>query len=488
MRITQARSRTSRGRAGRARRPAGTAAAVASVACLLLVGAGVTAGVPAAQAAKGAGHTTDQGPGSGQDAYPTQEQVRAAQADARDAASRVASIQASLALANQQLEAAAMAAEQASEVYNGARWRVEQATEALAAARKDADRADRQVAAQRDQLATLVASSYQDGGDVTAVNAVLGADGPEALMGQMLAYEGASSSAEADIQQFSATATLAEVFRAQAVTAQAEQERLLAEATDARAAAASAADAAQQAASSIAAQKSALVGQLAALEGISVQLAQERQTALEEIERERAAQEAADRAAAQAAAEAAAEAAAAAAAEPDPPADSGSTPAPTAPVTPPPATPPASPPPVTPPPVAPPVVAPPPPVTPPATQGGAAAAVAFARAQLGEPYVWGAAGPSSWDCSGLMMGAWQAGGVSLPHYSVAQYDATTPISVGQLQPGDLVFWGTTSSPSSIHHVAMYLGDGLIIHAPRTGRPVAIESMYYWIPPNFFGRV
>ena len=124
----------------------------------------------------------------------------------------------------------------------------------------------------------------------------------------------------------------------------------------------------------------------------------------------------------------------------------------------------------------------------PATNGGAAAAIAFARAQLGEPYQWGAAGPGSWDCSGLMMGAWAQGGVSLPHYSAAQYAASTPISSSQLRPGDLVFWGTTSSPSSIHHVAMYLGNGMIIHAPRTGRPVSIDSMYYWIPPNFFGRV
>ena len=86
------------------------------------------------------------------------------------------------------------------------------------------------------------------------------------------------------------------------------------------------------------------------------------------------------------------------------------------------------------------------------------------------------------------MGAWAAGGVSLPHYSVAQYDATTPISVGELRPGDLLFWGTTSSPSSIYHVALYIGDGMMVHAPRTGRPVVIESMYYWIAPNFFGRV
>ncbi|MGB0101272.1 MAG: C40 family peptidase, partial [Nocardioides sp.] len=124
---------------------------------------------------------------------------------------------------------------------------------------------------------------------------------------------------------------------------------------------------------------------------------------------------------------------------------------------------------------------------PPAPASGASGAIAFARAQVGEPYRWGAAGPSAWDCSGLTMGAWAAGGKSLPHYSVAQYDQATPISAGQLQPGDLVFWGSSSSPSSIYHVALYVGNGTIIHAPRTGRPVTEESMYYWIPPNFHAR-
>ena len=98
-----------------------------------------------------------------------------------------------------------------------------------------------------------------------------------------------------------------------------------------------------------------------------------------------------------------------------------------------------------------------------------------------------AAGPDSWDCSGLTMGAWQAGGKSLPHYSVAQYDQSTPISPGDLRPGDLVFWGDSSSPSSIFHVALYAGDGMIVHAPRPGRNVELVSMYYWITPNFYAR-
>ncbi len=85
------------------------------------------------------------------------------------------------------------------------------------------------------------------------------------------------------------------------------------------------------------------------------------------------------------------------------------------------------------------------------------------------------------------MGAWRAGGISLPHYSVAQYAESTPISSRSLRPGDLVFWGSSSSPSSIYHVALYVGHGMIIQAPRTGENVEEVSMYYWITPNFYAR-
>jgi cell wall-associated NlpC family hydrolase len=111
-----------------------------------------------------------------------------------------------------------------------------------------------------------------------------------------------------------------------------------------------------------------------------------------------------------------------------------------------------------------------PPVNVPAS-GGAATAVAAARSRLGSPYVWAAAGPSTFDCSGLTMYAWAAAGVSLPHSSSLQFSSGTKVSVSALQPGDLVFYG-----SPIHHVALYVGGGQVIHAPQTGDVVRYASV------------
>lgn len=114
-------------------------------------------------------------------------------------------------------------------------------------------------------------------------------------------------------------------------------------------------------------------------------------------------------------------------------------------------------------------------VDPPATNvpvsGRAAAAVAAARAQLGKPYVWAASGPGSFDCSGLTMYAWAAAGVSLPHSSRMQISAGTRVARSELKPGDLVFYG-----SPIHHVAIYVGGGQVIHAPTSGDVVRYASV------------
>jgi peptidoglycan DL-endopeptidase CwlO len=104
--------------------------------------------------------------------------------------------------------------------------------------------------------------------------------------------------------------------------------------------------------------------------------------------------------------------------------------------------------------------------------GGAAKAVAFAKAQVGEPYSFGGTGPGSWDCSGLTMVAWAQAGVSLPHSSSAQYDATRHISRGELQPGDLIFYY-----SPISHVAIYVGGGMQVAATHTGDFVRLQSLH-----------
>ncbi len=102
-----------------------------------------------------------------------------------------------------------------------------------------------------------------------------------------------------------------------------------------------------------------------------------------------------------------------------------------------------------------------------------AKALAFAKKQLGEPYRFGAAGPSSWDCSGLTGGAWKAAGVNLPHNAAAQYRRGAHISKSHLKKGDLVFF--YSGPS---HVGIYAGGGKIIHAPRPGSKVSYIKMAY----------
>jgi peptidoglycan DL-endopeptidase CwlO len=121
-----------------------------------------------------------------------------------------------------------------------------------------------------------------------------------------------------------------------------------------------------------------------------------------------------------------------------------------------------------------PTPAPPPAAAPPVdvpASGGAATAVAAAKSKLGSPYVWAAAGPDSFDCSGLTMWAWAQAGVSLPHSSSMQYGSGTKVSVSSLQPGDLVFYG-----SPIHHVAIFVGGGQVIHAPQTGDVVRYASV------------
>jgi cell wall-associated NlpC family hydrolase len=100
-------------------------------------------------------------------------------------------------------------------------------------------------------------------------------------------------------------------------------------------------------------------------------------------------------------------------------------------------------------------------------------ALAFARTQVGKPYVWGATGPGSYDCSGLTQAAWKAAGVDLPRTTWDQVNVGTTVPLADIKPGDLVFFY-----DDISHVGLYVGNGMMIHAPKPGAYVREESIFY----------
>ena len=104
--------------------------------------------------------------------------------------------------------------------------------------------------------------------------------------------------------------------------------------------------------------------------------------------------------------------------------------------------------------------------------GRGGAAVAFALAQVGDSYGYGATGPNAWDCSGLTSGAWRAAGVSVPRTSQGQVYGLPRVSLNDLQPGDIIgYYGGAS------HVGLYIGNGQVVHSSRPGRPVSVVSLY-----------
>jgi cell wall-associated NlpC family hydrolase len=112
-----------------------------------------------------------------------------------------------------------------------------------------------------------------------------------------------------------------------------------------------------------------------------------------------------------------------------------------------------------------------------------AVALEWAFSELGKPYVWAATGPNTFDCSGLTQFVWRQAGVTIPRVAAAQDSWSIPVPLSRLLPGDLVFYGKTD----IHHVGIYIGDGLMINAPHTGDVVRVSSIW-WSDLAGFGRV
>jgi cell wall-associated NlpC family hydrolase len=405
---------------------------------------------------------------------PTQAQVDRAKADVAEKLTSVARLEAALAAATARMEQASIAAESASEAYNGAMWRLDEARKESQQAQLKARQAAESVERQRDGIVQLVTDSYQNGTELNTATAMMSDEGPKGLMNRYGVVESAGDSMQARYDAFRTASAVAEKYVAKAARAKDHQKSLTAEAKALAVAAGQAAAAAGAAANQISDQKQQLIQAVAKAENISVGLATRRHAALERIAAQKAAQaarakEAAQQAALQKAAQQAkkkAEAAKPAKQSTDTGGHSDSGGGSTSPA---------------------PSPAPPPVANPAPNQRVAIQrVVAYAKKQLGRPYQWGASGPSRFDCSGLTMRAWGQGGVALPHYSVAQFAQSTRIAMTDARAGDLLFWSNDGSPSGIHHVALYLGGGQFIEAPRTGLNVRYNSIYNWYP-DFVAR-
>lgn len=393
---------------------------------------------------------------------PSKHQIDEAQGHVVSAERSVEAIEAELARADHHLEQLAMAAEMASEAYNGALLTWQSARADAVAARERVERAGRNAALARRQLAGYLVTTDSSGADLTTFSTALTEGGPRRLLRDLTEADASRRTLDSRLQEVRATSRLVEVYSVQAEAALADSQQARRAAETARRQAADAVAAQQSAVAEMADERKALLAELADAQRISVALATQRQEALErrraEHRRERLRLEMLAQQRQEEREQRRLELLALA--EQRQNSDSGSTSLPSSPL----------------------------PTPPPVSSGTASDALAFARAQLGDPYVWGAAGPGSWDCSGLTMGAWANAGVALPHYSVAQYYSTTPVSYSSLQPGDLIFWSSDASdPDTIFHVGLYIGSGMMIHAPRTGRDVEVQDVWYWESPDFFTR-
>lgn len=398
--------------------------------------------------------------------FPSKQQVDAARERARDAAASVGQVQARLAGADERLRKLEVDAQAAVEVYNTAVYRRTRAEHAAGDAAARAEAARREAERRRQAVAALAAADYRLDSRLNEISAYLGAGGPGALLDQASTAAMVSTSAVDAYQSLLASRSVTRALDAEAARYVDAERRRADDAAKARQQAAAAMDGQAKAVTAIRAEKTALIARLAQLQRTSTRLAANRQAGLEAQARARA--EAARQRAERERHEA--ERREAARRDRDRQGDGsggdgsggdgdggtgGGSPRNSGDGT--------------------------------STEQGREA-MSYAMAQLGEQYVFGADGPGSWDCSGLTMKAWARAGVSMPHFARGQYWQSKPVRMGELQPGDLLFWASNPRDSNtIYHVALYLGNGKMVHAPRPGRNVEVKSMWYMGTPTHLAR-
>ncbi len=409
-------------------------------------------------------------------------------ADARravtDAEASVAQMEVRLAELAALADEAHVTVQRAGEDYTQALADADAARAAADTARARSTSADADAEAARQQLMAFARELARSGGSIETIEALLSADGFADVAERTAALSRLTGKADETVQNFRAAQLVADTMRSRAETAEVTATSAEAAAQTALDAAETAQKAADEQVAAAAVERDGLISRLAAARQTSADVERARQDELDRQRRERE--------------EAAAQAARLAPPPVTPPATGSSgnqgTPtqppappnSPTQPTTPPPTTPPAQP--TTPPP-------PPPsssyPLGSGTSQGSAgqgAAAVEWAKTQLGKEYVWGAYGPDSYDCSGLTMMSWRNAGVNIPRTSREQYKYVLKIPYDQLRPGDLVFW--TDDPNdanAIYHVAMWIGGGQIIEASRPGVPLRIAPMRWSSTMPYAGR-
>jgi cell wall-associated NlpC family hydrolase len=370
--------------------------------------------------------------------YPSKHKVAVARAAAKSKAAQVKAIQVALAAAADQLQAAQDRAEAAAEAYNNAEDQLALAAAAAKTAQAAAAAAAAKAGAAQTQIGKLAAEAYMNGG-MGDLAAIISSGDPNQVLERAAGLQVVGGIRQQTLADASNTKVIAGILQQKAAVALARQQAAAAAAAAAKAAAVAQANAAAAKQKAVAAEQTKLVAQLAHLQRISIALAKQRAAGIAKAKAEAAARAARLKAEREAANNGGGGGGGGGGVSQG-------------------------------------------------TEAGGRIAVAYARSQLGKWYEWAAAGPARFDCSGLTMRAWQRAGVYLPHYSVAQYAITRHVPVSQARPGDLVFFATnTSDPGSIHHVAIYVGGGMMIEAPHTGAQVRISSIWRYGLMAYAGR-